>query len=350
MSSTELSIVIVSYNTQDVLRRCLAAVFEFTKGLGFEVIVVDNASIDGSVEMIRAEFPSVRLIQNNTNMGFAAGQNRGIEAATGACILILNSDVILLENTAATLLEYLNEAGSEVGVIGPRVINADGSLAPSARRLRLSNLMLTLSVANRHFHFSQCIPQRLLRTSRLPLLSRVHDNFWPHDEVRVVEAVDGMCCLIRRAVLEDVGLFDEQFFFDFEILDLSHRIRSCGRRIVYCPWTAVMHLGHSSRTKVRRILIETTRSELYYYAKHYSRQFAFLKRLTVAVIAARLAAHRIAMAIHPNPDRAGTSGILRECLTVARTFRPSTVRRERIPVLQHPVNSIGGALNSGRPQ
>src|SRR5438105_2413677 len=102
----DLSIIIVSFNTKDILRQCLSSVFEYTKDLIFEVIVVDNASHDGSVEMVQQQFPSVKLLRNDRNVGFAAGQNRGITAASGQHVLVLNSDILFSENTPKILIDY----------------------------------------------------------------------------------------------------------------------------------------------------------------------------------------------------------------------------------------------------
>ena len=329
----EVSVVIVSFNTRDILRRCLLAIYEFTKRVTFEIIVVDNASTDGTAEAIQAGFPSVKLLQNDRNTGFAAGQNRGLLAASGTYALVLNSDVILTEDSIAKLVDYLKQAAPDVGVIGPRVLNDDGTLAPSARKSRPPTLLMALSVTNRHFPYSQWLPQQFLR-KRMPVLSKVHDNFSPHDEIKCVEYVDGMCCLLKRSVLEQVGLFDEQFFFDFEILDLSKRIRAGNWRIVYHPGATVTHLKHSSRRKVRRILIETTRSEFIYYAKHYPDQVRPLRWITCAVVGTKMFLNRLAQLVSANEDRLVEYAMLSEMFTVARTFRPADVfTNEKIPTL-----------------
>jgi GT2 family glycosyltransferase len=331
----EVSIVIVSFNTRLVLRRCLASIYEFTQGVSFEVIVVDNASADGSAELVRLEFPLVTLLQNERNMGFAAGQNRGLQAACGQYLLVLNSDIIFSADSISTLVAYLKEASPGIGAIGPRVLNSDGSLAVSARKNHLSTVLIAFSVTNRHFPYSQWVPQEFLRKTLGPLLSKVHDNFSRHDAIKSVEYVDGMCCLLKRSVLEQVGLFDEQFFFDFEILDLSNRIRSVDWRIVYYPGTTVTHLKHSSRRKVRRIVIETTRSEFIYYAKYFPKQVRPLRWITRSVVGARMLWNRLAHWVRPNENRAAEYDVLQEVVTVARTFRSAVVHQEeRIPTLK----------------
>lgn len=319
----DLSIVVVSYNTREMLKQCLIAAGVQTSGLAAETIVVDNGSADGTVEMIESAFPAVRLIRNGRNVGFAAGQNQGILAAAGEFVLVLNSDVILGHNSVSALYAYMSERRA-VGLAGPRVVNSDGSLAPSARRLRLSRLMLALSVLNRHFRFSQWVPQRFLRTAMGGLLGKVHDNFWPHEKVSEVEAVDGMCCLARRAALDQAGLFDERFFIDFEILDLCRRITSHGWRIVYYPLASVTHVSHSSRRKVRWAVIETTKSELAYYAKNYPDQLEYLRRLTVAVTTVKLALCWLVKAVRPRPERSERFRIVQECLRAARSFTASS--------------------------
>jgi GT2 family glycosyltransferase len=163
-------------------------------------------------------------------------------------------------------------------------------------------------------------------------LARAHDNFASHDEIRSVDYVDGMCCLFKTSVLRQVGLFDEQFFFDYEIIDLANRIRSGGWSIVYYPRTSVIHLKHASRRGVRWIVIETTRSELTYYAKYYPSQVAALQSITTTVVELRMVLNRVAQWFSPNEERATEYDLLRRVLEVVEAFRASAVNgNERIP-------------------
>jgi GT2 family glycosyltransferase len=330
----DVSVVIVSYNTRDVLRRCIDSLVETTRRKTYEIIVVDNCSKDGSADMIATEYPWIRLLRSPSNVGFAAGQNRGLLGARGRFCLVLNSDVLFRDNSLDGLVTYLDESPADIGVVGPRIVNPDGSLAPSARRVTTSAPMLALSIVNRHFPYANFLPQRALRRMFGPLLSRVHDNFSPHREVQEAEYVDGMCVLIRRRVFETVGLFDEQFFFDFEIADWSIRAHRAGWRILYYPGAEVMHLGHTSRRLVRRIVLETHRSELIYFTKHFPAQLLLIRRTGILVVGLRYVLTRCVLACRRSPKVADASEMCGRILKLLRSFDPTSVSKNgAIPII-----------------
>jgi len=333
-SSLDLSIVIVSYNTRDVTRHCLQTVLAHTQGLAYEVIVVDNGSTDGSVEMIRSEFPLVNLICNYENRGFAAAQNVGLRAANGACLMILNSDVLFVGNTAKQLMEHLLRGSPTLAMVGPQVLNPNGTIAPSARRATLSKPMIALSLINRHFYFKRFLPESHMR-KYLRFLARWHDNYAPHDVVRQVEFVDGMCAMVKREVLEKVGLFDEQFFFDAEIIDLANRIRARGWTIEFFPGAKAIHLGHASRKKLSCIVVETHRSELVYYAKHAPDVVPFVRKVARLVVSLRIFLVKIGLAFAPaDISRRASLDLYQQILDLCSNFSADSVRlNERTPVL-----------------
>jgi len=321
----ELSIVIVSFNTCDVTRRCLEAIMAQARGLEYEIIVVDNASSDDTVAMIRNEFPSVKIICNTGNKGFAAGQNTGLKQAQGEYLMILNSDVILLNNAASILVERLCSGPSDVGVVGPRIQNPDGSLAPSARRAILSKPVILLGQINRHFRFKRFLPEKWLRRYFGFILGRWHDNYARHEQTGTVDFVDGMCLLVKRAVLEQVGLFDEQFFFDWEITDLSNRIRAGGWKIEFYPEAQVIHLGHSSRRQMSRIIVESHRSELIYYAKHAPDLVPFVRRVALCVVSLKRLGLKAALFFGKSESRQQALNICDEIISVIRHFNVSVI-------------------------
>jgi GT2 family glycosyltransferase len=266
----DVSIVIASYNTIETTRRCLNSIFEHTKGLEFEVIVVDNNSSDGSAEMIANEFSAVILICNRVNSGFGAAQNSGLLVASGKFLFVLNSDIFFVGNPCKILIDYFSSADNNIGVVGPQILNPDGTVAPSARRELNSKLMIILGQINRHFYFKSLLPSENLMRKHLGwLLSRWHDNYSSHDMIKEVDYVDGMAALFKREALEDSGLFDEQYFFDFEIIDISNRVRNKNWKIMFNPEAQCLHLGHSSRKKLTNIIVETHKSELVFYAKYH---------------------------------------------------------------------------------
>lgn len=342
----DLSIIIASYNTVNITRRCLHSVFSQTQKIEFEVIVVDNNSIDGSTEMITKEFPEVTLIRNTVNLGFAAAQNIGLGMATGRFLLVLNSDVLFVGNPCKTLIEYLSAAEDDIGVIGPQIINPDGTIAPSARRVKTSKPVLVLSMINRHFGLKRFLPsETLLRRCLGPVLASLHDNYASHDQVKDVGYIDGMCAMFRREVLYDSGLFDEQFFFDYEIVDLSNRIRSCGWRIRFYPGAKVIHLGHASRKKISNIIIETHRSELIYYAKYQPHYLQFLKSIVLATIGLKIFILKTTNLV------CGTSNMRIEALKIYRQIqqiclhfdRELAKKNEHIPKL-HENKGVGSSF------
>jgi len=330
-----LSIVIASYNTRDITRRCLEAVAADTAGLDYEVVVVDNGSTDDSAAMIEREFPWVQLIRNTENRGFAAAQNVGLQRARGRYLLVLNSDVLLVGRSAAAMVHHLQSGPSRLGAVGPQVLNPDGHVTPSARRALLPRPVLALGVVNRHFSFKRLLPEAWMQRRLGFLLGRLHDNYVTHSSPREADFVDGMCVLFKREALQETGLFDEQFFFDYEIVDLSNRLRALGWRIAFCPEARAIHLGHASRRQVRRTIVETHRSELIYHAKYAPQYIPFLRRITIAVVRLRMLTLRARLCIRPRDARAREYlGLCQDIVCITRQFQPSSVwRDQRIPAL-----------------
>jgi GT2 family glycosyltransferase len=196
----DISIVIVSYNGREHLRRCLASLAAHPPNVQSEVIVVDNDSRDGSAPMIASEFPSVRLLRMPRNLGFAAGANRGIRDATGEAIVLLNPDSEIEADPFTSMLGYLREH-EDTGIVAPRLLNPDGSLQLSCRSFP------TFSVAlfNRYSLLTRIFPRN--RYSKQYLLT-----VWQHDNSRQVDWVSGACLMMRRSLLDDIGLLDEGYF------------------------------------------------------------------------------------------------------------------------------------------
>ena len=227
----EVSVVIVSYNTAALTVRCLTHLHEDLAGRPAEVFVVDNGSTDGSVAAVRAGFPGVGVIESGRNAGFGAANNSAMARARGEFLLLLNSDAFVEPGCVAALVDCLRRRPA-AGVVGPRLLNADGSLQRSCFRFVspgrawLENLWL----------------------SRLGgPASRIGDySRWPHDVEADVDWVVGACMLVRRAAYEQVGGFDERFFMYAEETDWQRRIRSAGWGVAFCPAARVTHLGGAS--------------------------------------------------------------------------------------------------------
>lgn len=229
--SLDISAIVVSYNTREMTLDCLRTLDAELRGSETEIIVVDNASQDGSVEAIRAEFPQVRVLASASNEGFGAANNRAIKEARGRYFLLLNSDAFPRLGAIGKLVQFLEEH-PEVGTVGPRLLNEDGTLQQSCFRFPTPG---------------QSWIENLWITALFPEHSRLGDyRRWAHDSARVVEWIVGACMLVRREVVEQVGGFDEAFFLYAEETDWQRRIRDGGWEIAFTPTAEVTHLGGAS--------------------------------------------------------------------------------------------------------
>ncbi len=261
----DLSVVIVNWNVCDLLRRCLHSIL-VNLPHEIEIIVVDNASTDGSVEMVRTEFPDVRVIANTENRGFPSGNNQGITEAQGRYILLLNPDTEMLGDALATMVNYADEH-PDVGVVGPQLLNTDGSVQPSRRRLP--------TLATAFFESTWLQPYAPRR-----LLDHYYAHDRPDDAIQDVDWVKGAALMARREAIEQVGLMDERFFMYSEELDWCRRFRDAGWRIVYLPTAQVIHHeGKSSEQVIAARHIHFQTSKVRYFRKYHGRLAAETLRL-----------------------------------------------------------------------
>jgi N-acetylglucosaminyl-diphospho-decaprenol L-rhamnosyltransferase len=264
----DLSVVILSWNVHDLLGQCLRSATIGYHPLATETIVVDNASCDGSAEMVRAEFPNVRLIANTTNRGYAGGNNDGIAAATGRYVMVLNPDTRVLGEALATMVAYA-DAHPDVGALGPQLLNPDGSVQSSRRHF--PTLMTGLFEST---WLQPLAPPGVLR--HYYVLDRTDD------EIQEVDWVTGACLLVRREAIHQVGGLDEDFFMYSEELDWCRRIRQAGWKVVYLPTAQVMHYAGKSSDQViaqRHIYFQT--SKVRYFRKHHGELTGGLVRIAL---------------------------------------------------------------------
>lgn len=267
---TPLSVVIVSWNTRDLTLEALRS-FLPARDLELEVIVVDNASSDGSADAIEAAFPEARVLRNDRNAGFAGGVNLGLRACRHPLVLLLNPDTRVLGDALSQLVDYA-DTHSEAGIIGPRVVNEDGSL--QASRFRFPSLLNQLLAAT---YLYQLLP-------RSRFFNRERMGGRAADRPESVDAVSGCCFLIRRSVLDAAGLLDEDFFMYAEEVDLCYRARQAGFEVHYAPVGEIVHLGGaSSRLASRRNFLEFRRSILRFFWKHRGRGPAEVARILLVV-------------------------------------------------------------------
>ncbi|MCX8067579.1 MAG: glycosyltransferase family 2 protein [Anaerolineae bacterium] len=264
----DLSVLIVNWNVRDLLRRCLRSVLVNSPSCQLEIIVVDNGSTDGSVEMVRTEFPQVLLIANPDNRGFPAANNQGLAVARGRYVLLLNPDTEVVGNALETMIAFA-DAHPDVGVVGPQLLNPDGTIQSSRRRFP------TLATAIFESTWLQpYAPRRLL--TRYYVLDR------PDGEIQDVDWVTGAALMARREAIEQVGPLDEGFFMYSEELDWCRRFRDAGWRVVYLPTAQVVHYGGKSSEQVlpaRHIHFQA--SKIRYFRKYHGAPAARILRAVI---------------------------------------------------------------------
>ncbi len=261
----DLSIVILNWNVRDLLDRCLASLRSDRCAL--EIIVVDNASRDDSVALVRAKYPHVTLIANTENRGFTGGNNQGLAAARGRYSLVLNPDTELIGDALDRMVAYLDEH-PQIGALGPQLLNPDHSIQSSRRRFP------TFATAFFESTWLQSVaPQRIL--------THYYMADVPPTTVHQVDWLNGACTIFRRETLDQVGLYDAQNFFMYsEELDLCRRVKEAGWQIVFFPEAQVIHhVGKSSEQAVaaRHIYFQT--SKVHYFRKWHGAWQANILRL-----------------------------------------------------------------------
>lgn len=247
---TDVSVVIVNWNTRDILHDCLCSIHRETRDIDFEVIVVDNASSDDSAAMVRKEFPGVRLIVNDTNRGFAAANNQGMHVARGRYYLLLNSDTVMLDGAIQKTTAFADEH-PEAGLVGCRVQRADGTLSQTAIMYpSLLNIALGLLRLDQYF-------------PRHWFFDRERMGDWGYDTERDVPTLGGCFLFLRREALVDVGGFDEKYFMFAEEMDLCRRLKKGGWRLLFFPGAEIRHLhGASARLVPDRMQVQRRKSLL----------------------------------------------------------------------------------------
>ena len=266
MSQPDISICIVNLNAREYLRNCLLSIPQASQHLDWEVILVDNGSSDGSVQMIQEEFPHFRLISNHKNLGYTRPMNQALWVAQGKYLIQLNPDTRLHPSAFEKLYEFM-ESNPHIGICTPKVLNRDGSLQLQCRR----------SAARPWDTITYFIGlSRLFPSNRI--FARYLMTYLPEDQIAEVEAVSGSCMFIRRKVVEQIGFLDEQFFAYQEDADYCYRARQAGWKIYYFPFAEVTHYGGQggSRTEPYRAIIEWHRSYFLYYRKHLAEEYFFL--------------------------------------------------------------------------
>ncbi|MFA6918734.1 MAG: glycosyltransferase family 2 protein [Patescibacteria group bacterium] len=224
----EISIIINNFKTRGLLKQCLKGVYAYPPSVPFEVVVVDNNSGDGSVQMIQKDFPQVKLIDAQENLGHHKGNNLGIKNSTGKYVLILNTDIAVLDNVFDKMYRYM-EANPDVALVGPKLKNPDGSVQLSCMRYPTA----LMPIYRRTF------------LGRMPWIKKAVDNYlmmdFNHNEVRQVDWILGACEMVRRSAMDKVGYMDEYLFLYFGDVAWCKKFHDAGYKIAYFPEGNIIH-------------------------------------------------------------------------------------------------------------
>jgi len=231
----DLSIIIVNYNTKEFLKKCLVSIYDTGRNINFEVYVIDNASTDDSAKMVENDFPQVYLVRNKENLSFARANNQAIKICKGKHILLLNPDIIVFPEAIKKMIEFL-EKNDDVGAVGAKLLNFDGSVQISGFYCKFPSLLQVLFFYTALRHFAL----------RIPLLRY---RFWQHLDTNNPTEIDqppGACLMVKKLVVDQIGLLDENFPLFFNDVDWCYKIKKAGWKIFYYPDAKMVHYGGGS--------------------------------------------------------------------------------------------------------
>lgn len=272
----DLSIIIVSFNTRDLLDKCLSSIYASRPKISFEIFVVDNASYDGSAEMVKEKYPEVKLIRNFENLGFAKANNQALKICRGCYALLLNSDTEILKNALDAMVEFMDDH-PEAGMINPKLVYPNMELQPSPSKL----LSFWKGAVWETIFWTTPLHRLLGVEYKYKALEKGRD----YDKVYEIEWARGACLMIKRDVLNDVGLLDENFFFGYEECDYNIRASQKGWKRYYVPHAVVIHYGSLSHARYGRgIGAKIYEAMFYYWEKNYSFFHGLLLRIIVLTI------------------------------------------------------------------
>lgn len=260
----KLSVIIVNYNVKYFLEQCLLSVFKALDEIEGEVIVVDNNSVDGSVEMLKKKFPLIHLIANNSNEGFSKANNKGIRQSKGEYVLLLNPDTVVEEDTFRKVLKFMDEH-ADAGALGVKMIDGSGKFLPESKRGLPTPAVAFYKISG----LAKLFP-------RSRSFGKYHLSFLNPDEINRVDVLSGACMFIRKSALEKSGLLDEDYFMYGEDIDLSYRIQKAGFHNYYFPQTRIIHYkGESTKKSSVNYVFMFYRAMIVFARKHFSSGNAF---------------------------------------------------------------------------
>ena len=257
----DLSIIIVSYKVKELLINCLKSIYRQESDLNFEVIVVDNCSKDGSVKMVRELFPETKLLENKQNLGFAHANNQGFFQSNGRNILFLNPDTVVLPGAFKKTVRFIDQH-PEIGVVGCKILNPDGSLQYSCRSF--PNLL--------NYFLESTFLYKIFPGNRI--VGRFYMTHFEYDLTEEVDVILGAFLLIKREVLKEVGKFDERFFIYSEETDLCYRVRKAGKKVLFFPEAEIIHYGGSSTSFDSMGMVQQEHKSRFLFMRKYHKPLA----------------------------------------------------------------------------
>jgi len=271
----DLSIIIVHYNAKDDLIQCLDSIHKHKSKLTYEMIVIDNRSVDQNRigKEIKSRWPNVEVILNAKNMGFASANNQGIRRARGKAILLLNPDTLITQGALLKLYTFLNSA-REIGIVGPLIVNEKGGIEYNSART-FPNLLTELflhSGLSKHYSKNRLFGKYLM-------------TYWAHNSIREVDLVQGSCMMVKREVIDKVGYMDEQFFLFADDVEWCYRTKKKGYKIFFYAPSKIIHKGGTSSKNVRDIVFIIGFESMYkFFTIHYGAATGYLYRIFMFLV------------------------------------------------------------------
>ena len=261
---TKLSVVIVNYNVKHFIEQCLFSVLKAAENIACEIFVVDNNSVDGSVTIIKDKFPQVNLIVNKVNTGFSVANNQAMRLAKGEYVLLLNPDTVVQEDTFTKVISFM-DTHPDAGGLGVKMLDGQGNFAPESKR----GLPTPFVAFYKMVGLSRFFPKSAK-------FGKYHLSYLPQDQINEVDVLSGAFMLMRKSVLDKIGLLDETFFMYGEDIDLSYRIQKAGYKNYYFPETQIIHYkGESTKRSSLNYVIIFYKAMAIFSRKHFSGSNAF---------------------------------------------------------------------------
>ncbi len=272
----DVSIIIVNWNTRELLRNCLNSIIRSTHKIKYEIIVIDNNSSDKSAEMVKKEFPKVKLIANSDNRGFAAANNQGMKIAAGRHILLLNSDTVVCEDAIQKTIAF-SDANPDFAVVGCQVLINEKEVQMTCFRFPgLVNIILNATVLPKVFKYNKFFGREFML-------------WWKRDSERKVDVVSGMFMLVKRKAIDEVGVMDESYFVYAEEADWCRRFADAGWSNVFWPGAQIIHVhggsGSSSQAKIK-MAVQLQKSLLIFIRKHEGILYYLMARMFILISSA----------------------------------------------------------------